>query len=148
MLDATLRESLRLRSVKKFFIDKFNASIPVFFDVIEDAPKVGNVVVDKWMSVTIRSTSLGTLASSLVYVYLFVNNDSDGSKMAELVDVLTDSLINLEENDGRQRIIIYDADWNEAYHSVVALLDPLETITLENRIKTKLVPFSLYWGAK
>jgi len=148
MLDATLRESLRLRSVKKFFIDKFNASIPVFFDVIEDAPKVGNVVVDKWMSVTIRSTSLGTLASSLVYVYLFVNNDNDGSKMAELVDVLTDSLINLEENDGRQRIIIYDADWNEAYHSVVALLDPLETITLENRIKTKLVPFSLYWGAK
>ncbi len=148
MIDPTISEVTKLRSLKKFFVDSFAGLFPVYFDIIEKPPKVSGVAVESWVSVKVSPSSLGNLASTSVFVYLFVVEDTDGMKLAEMQDKVTELLLDLDQTDGRKRIPIYDANWNILFYSVAVLKNAMDTIVLEDGIKTRLLPFLLYWGSR
>ncbi len=149
-MEATLSEATILRSVKKYFIDTFDTleGVPVFFDYIERQPMENGLKVDKWACILPRSLNAGTLSKMNYQVHLFIAKDKDGMELASFRDFVTDKLQDLSQTDGRLRLPFYDSLWALQFYGVLQLQDDLNTIVLEEGIKTKIIPFTLYWGAK
>jgi len=153
-LDPTAREANVRDSLKKYFKDNFQTieGIRVSFEKTASPPTVQGVEVDRWISVNMGDMIREAGANIGVELYCCTRKDSEGFKLAQLVDTVLGYLRDSSMTDGMARVKLYrshrDSAWEEIGGMVV--YDVVESPELEasDLTKYKILNCRFGWGAK
>jgi hypothetical protein len=117
MIEATHSEAVILRSVKKFFVDAFAATYPVFFEFVDKQPETAGTPEPVWIIVTPQKRYQDTLAYADLQIHIFCEAAADGVASAVARDAVVEKLIDLTQTDGCKRLVCYDSNWDPAFTS-------------------------------
>ena len=115
-LDATARKANALDSVKKYFVDSIftEKKVPLSFDKALSVPKVQGSpsTVDKWVNILIGIWDPDTLSEFILTIFCCTRKDNEGFKLAQLVDNVSEFLIDTDGTytDGMMRIPFYQSN--------------------------------------
>jgi hypothetical protein len=150
-LDATAtRDNLR-KSVKKYLIDTL-ATGPdaktIYFDRGFLPPEKN---LPQWLSVRFGSMNRSGMALWIVDVICATRGDMDGDVLGQLSDVVFDAMTDLNQQDGKRRIPLYNVSvtpWVEI--GAVVVVKVLDGEEAESSDKTKFQTLSchLRWAVK
>jgi len=154
-LDATAREANIRDSIKKFFIDNLYSKegIELTFDRGLATPKIPNRnLVEKWVSVNFGLMDRETLSTHSIMIYCCTRKDSEGFKLAQLVDTVMGYLSDTTETDGMKRIPFYrskaQGDWDLLGSLLVQDVIESNQMIADDETKFKILTVKLRWATK
>lgn len=153
-LDSTAREANVRDSIKKYFKDSFQTSegVKVTFEKTLSPPVTGGVEADRWIMVNVGEMVRESGASIAVELYCCTRKDTEGFKLAQLVDTVLGYLTNSAMTDGMARVTLYRSYRDEAWENIGGMLvyDIKESPELESSdlTKYKIINCKFGWGAK
>jgi len=151
-LDATIRESNVLDSIKKYFYDSITTieNTAVSYDKTLSTPKVQGIETDKWVTIVPGDIVIGTLSQMTVSVICCTKKDSEGFKLAQLRDKVMAYLIDTDKTDGRARISLYrsasSGAWTKVGAMVVSVQSETARMEADDNTKFKVITILLQWG--
>jgi hypothetical protein len=140
-LDSTAKKANFLYSLKKYIIDNIytNDNILPIFDKFLPPPSD----VNRWIAVIPGSLQRDTISEFVMDIYCVTRQDYEGSKLAELLDIVTGYFLgDSTKTDGLIRIPFYDATTELQNGSMISIKCE-ESDTMDAPDESKFVILSI-----
>lgn len=140
-MDATLKETNIVRSIKKFWIDNFTYA-PVYFERrLASAMKKDEI--DQWVNVLLYGITPAHVSEIDMNIYMFTKYDSEGDEIVQLRDEVVKLLY-------PAKIDIFDTEkdlWEKIGGFHIRIDNQSQVIYNPDQSKMVAIMTTLRWGA-
>ncbi len=150
-IDATAKKSNVRMSIKKYLTDtlKTTHGKSIFFDLGFLLPK--QTELTEWISIQFGSMVRGGMSDFNMEIICATRGDCDGDSLSVLADLVFEVMTDLDQQDGKRRILFYDVE-PEPWVQIGALLvrdisDSEEMLGVDNT-KYQILTIRIKWVAK
>ena len=154
-IDSTARLSNVMDSIKKYFIDNLytKEGICLSFDKTLSTPVLQGIDVNRWVSFRFGATTMDSLSSIIIDLFLYTRNDTEYFRLAQLRDTLFGYLVDGTKTDGMARIPLMKSHPTQAWillegGFVVQEIIEGDNSELDDLTKFKQITCILRWGTK
>ncbi len=137
-MDESLKEANVWRSIRKYFIDNLNSTVPVHFDRIITPPT--DSAPDQWVNIMVEAPTPAHVSDAVMTLFLFSKQDREGIELAELRDTVLELLY-------PGSIDLYDAEWNKIGALSVFVDSQSSTNYNSDQSKMIYIQCALRWGS-
>lgn len=148
-LDSTAREANVRDSIKKYLVDSLATieGISLGFDVSLSVPDTVSRHTIRWVSCDFGPIDRETLSSAVIDIYCCTRNDSEGFRLAQLVDTVLGYLTDINSTDGMKKITFYRSSASETWTSIGGLVvqEIIESGQMIGPDETKFKVLNVKW---